>query len=440
MHRTEYLATASVNDFIDWLANNLHHESLFAHSYFDRHRKETVAFAGLEDACGKYYWKHRGTFGVPAGDDLDSSHAALSALRGALRIAITSDDASAPLEASTKVMAWGGVRAGNVRWLTAQSTRLTQILKTTAAALASDDLAHPLLANRGQLRFNAGMTKIYSLLVDDFIIYDSRVAAALGWIVVKYCQYRNLSAVPGELAFPWAPAKEGSDAKAPKNRNPRTGRYHFPRLIAGEHHAVWNLRASWILAQVLTRVPASAFKRDSAIPGLRCLEAALFMIGYDLPANGDIQDAQSLLQPHGAGEWLECYTAARGKRFHYRIDADGIHLEDGRHFSVNVINAMLNNLQRRFSTGQFPLANSATQVGAGKSRQGVGSAYFEATGQKGNPPDTSALAAVLHELGALAYTPGSREPWSIDFSAFASPTSIDISSLFAREAELELML
>jgi len=440
MHRTQYLATASVNDFIDWLANNLHHESLFAHSYFDRSRKETVAFAGLEDACDKYYWKHRGAVGLPAGDNLDSSHAALSALRSALQKAIKSADGGATLKTSTEVMAWGGVRAGNVRWLTAQSTRLTQILKTTAAALASDDLAHPLLATRGQLRFNAGMTKIYSLLVDDFIIYDSRVAAALGWIVVKYCQYRNLADVPGELAFPWAPAKEDSNAKAPKNRNPRTGSYHFPRLIAGEHHAIWNLRASWILAQVLTRGRAGAFNRDSAIPGLRCFEAALFMIGYDLHASGDSQDAQSSLQPHGAGEWLECYTAARGKRFHYRIEADGIHLQDGRHFSVNVINAMLNNLQRCFSTGQFPLANSATKVGAGESRPGVGSAYFEATGQKGNPPDTSTLVAVLHELGALAYTPGSRDPWSIDFSAFASPTSIDISSVFAREAELELML
>lgn len=440
MHRTQYLKTASVNDFIDWLANNLHHKSLFAHSYFDRSRKETVVFAGLKDACEKYYWKHRGTFGAPAGVNLDSSHEALSALRGALQGAIKSADGTATLKTSTEVMAWGGVRAGNVRWLTAQSTRLTEILKITAAALASDDLAHPLLASRGQLRFNAGMTKIYSLLVDDFIIYDSRVAAALGWIVVKYCQCRNLSAVPGELAFPWAPAKEGGNAKAPKNRNPRTGSYHFPCLIAGEHHALWNLRASWILAQVLTRAPASAFNHDAAIPRLRCLEAALFMIGYDLPGSGESHEAQASLQPHGAGEWFECYTAARGKRFHYRIEADGIHLEDGRHFSVNVINEMLHNLQRQFSTGQFPLANSATQVGAGESRPGVGSAYFEATGQKGNPPDTSALAAVLHELGALAYTPGSREPWSIDFSAFASPTSIDISSLFAREAELELML
>lgn len=436
MHRTEYLATASVNDFIDWLANNLHHTSLFAHSYFDRSRKETVAFVGLEDACGKYYWKHRGTFGVPAGVDLDSSHAALSALRDALRRAIHSADDGAILEASTEVMAWGGVRAGNVRWLTAQSPRLAQILTSTTAALASDNLAHPLLNTLEQLRFNAGMTKVYSLLVDDFIIYDSRVAAALGWIVVKYCQDLKLQQVPAELAFPWAPSKEAANAAAPKNRNPGTTQYHFPRLIAGRHHAAWNLKASWILAQVLTRVPASTFNHGSDIAGLRRIEAALFMIGYDLPATAADETSQLASDAHTEGEWIECYTAARGKRFHYRINTHGIYLDDGRHYPIGLINSMLAHLRRQFARGQFPLANSATKVRSGESRLGVGSAYFETTERKGNPPDTSALVAVLHELGALAYTPGTREPWSINFTMFAVEAPLDISALFAREFEL----
>jgi hypothetical protein len=37
------------------------------------------------------------------------------------------------------------------------------------------------------LRLSSGMIKVYSLLCKDFIIYDSRVAAGLGWMVVKYC-------------------------------------------------------------------------------------------------------------------------------------------------------------------------------------------------------------------------------------------------------------
>ena len=45
------------------------------------------------------------------------------------------------------------------------------------------------------LRFNAGMTKVYSLMCDNFIIYDSRVAAALGWLVMKYCRDRKLTAL-----------------------------------------------------------------------------------------------------------------------------------------------------------------------------------------------------------------------------------------------------
>lgn len=61
------------------------------------------------------------------------------------------------------------------------------MLVSTTAALNSASLINPILQRTG-LRFNAGMTKVYSLLADSLIIYDSRVAAALGWIVVKYCQ------------------------------------------------------------------------------------------------------------------------------------------------------------------------------------------------------------------------------------------------------------
>ena len=38
---------------------------------------------------------------------------------------------------------------------------------------------------------NSGFTKIYSLYIDDFIIYDSRVGAALGFLVRCYCEEKE---------------------------------------------------------------------------------------------------------------------------------------------------------------------------------------------------------------------------------------------------------
>ena len=68
------------------------------------------------------------------------------------------------------------------------------------------------------------MTKIYSLLVDDFIIYDTRVAAALGWAIVKYCREQKLEELPEYLRFPWGAAKEAPKTLRPKQRNPSSTR------------------------------------------------------------------------------------------------------------------------------------------------------------------------------------------------------------------------
>jgi len=429
MYRHQYLH--SVSDFIDWFASHLDHPSLFAHSYIDRRTARTLTFPTLFDACLQYRWKHKGAYGSPAGTCLQSNDAALNSLRNVLQRGINSGNDSQTLEASIEVMAWGGVQAGNVRWLTANAKGLAQTIASVCAALASDNLSHPLLTGHQPLRFNAGMTKVYSLLVNDFIIYDSRVAAALGWIVVKYCQHRQLSAVPRELAFPWAPAKGGATAQFPKNRDPGLGSCHFPRLISGELHAIGNLKAGWILAEVLLRAAKNPFNNASSVPALRQLEAALFMIGYDLPLNGHGVHQRAERDVGPEVDWTECYTAARGKLFHYRIDEDGIYLQDGRVYSVDVIDRMLGILIELFGSGPFPLANSATKV----CPPGIGTAYFQATEERGRLPDSSALAAVLHELGVFNFSRGRQEPWSLNFSEFVQPERIDMAALLKGEIE-----
>ncbi|MHA6195373.1 hypothetical protein ACX3YG_13485 [Pseudomonas wadenswilerensis] len=438
MHRDQYLGTTPstttspvVGDFVDWLAKNLGNTSLFAHEYTDRRSGNRWKCQGLQDACARYQWRHKGAPGVAPGADLASNGEALDALGAALRSSLDPANDQAAFSAAADVMTWGGVQAGNIRWLSVNMKNLARTLASTAAALTRGDLAAQILVSN-DLRFNAGMTKVYSLLVKDFIIYDSRVAAALGWIVVKYCKEKQLSGVPAELAFPWAPSKEGPRAKSPKNRNPGQAGFSFPRLIAGAHHAEWNLKASWILAAALERAAGSGFSVYSAVPALRQLEAALFMIGYDLPRDGS--DVEAVLAPDDS--WTECYTAARGNKFHYRIDDDAIRLHGGRRYPIDVINKMLNILWEVSGSTPFPLANSATKVRAGESASGIGTAYYEATGKKGNPPDASALAAVLQDIGALRCTPGRRAAWSINTEAFPREGMIDVTALITREIEL----
>ncbi|MHB2080818.1 hypothetical protein [Pseudomonas asiatica] len=85
---------------------------------------------------------------------------------------------------------------------------MSKLIQAVRLAIDTGDLGYPVLRSK-HLRFNAGMTKVYALICEDFLIYDSRVAAALGWLVVKYCEAHGIAKVPDALCFPWAAAKEG---------------------------------------------------------------------------------------------------------------------------------------------------------------------------------------------------------------------------------------
>jgi len=79
--------------------------------------------------------------------------------------------------------------AHNGQWLInyASTQSVVELLEDAAFELASETV-YIKLFSRGQLRMNAAFTKVYSLIMDDFLIYDSRVAAALCMIIVHYLE------------------------------------------------------------------------------------------------------------------------------------------------------------------------------------------------------------------------------------------------------------
>jgi hypothetical protein len=284
MSRQTYLALPHVPAFIQWLAAELDSTTGFKHQYVDRRSGTQWSCTSLYDAFANYRWNHPGNtrLAFNAGNCAISNGQALSALRKDLQTVVSNDNRA--LAAALDVMKWGGVSAGNANWLKANKTGLANLLGSVKNAMDADHEDAPVLRSK-QLRFNSGMTKVYSLLCANFVIYDSRVAAALGWLVVKYCQTHGISKVPDALCFPWAAAKEGAKTTLPKRRNPGVCTLEFKRLRSGTHHAHWNLRANWLLTAALTH-PAAAASAFHNVPApndpLRALEAALFMIGYDL--------------------------------------------------------------------------------------------------------------------------------------------------------------
>lgn len=411
MTKDEYVNNEFVAQFIEWMSTKLDDET-FAHAYTMRRGNQPWSCESVFGAYQNYYWPHRGVaaLGVPAGYTFESNAGALEALQKALTDALVAGDDKRACEIICALMAWGGVQAGNVSWLTANEDELASLIVAMRDALNAGNTQHPLLAAK-DLRFNSGMSKVYSLVCDEFVIYDSRVAAALGMAIVKFCIERKLESVPAELQFPWAPAKSAPNAVNPPLRDPRRGQFDFLRLGSGRSYAAWNLRASWLLSAVSKRLVGGNSGFASIQPDadrLRALEAALFMIGYDLNRRESGEsNAEDCAPPPPApnqqdgddGDWTECFTPAHGNRFEYRIDDRGIATNGPLRFNDDLINRTLTNLHAHFGLNAFPLANNAVNVPAGIEQMGLGVAYVQAGGH--NAPNTSKLAAILQDLNVF---------------------------------------
>jgi hypothetical protein len=286
MTREEYLADNEVQAFAAWLGANLDN-STFAHQYLFRKSNKQWSCTSLGDAFVNYQWTYPAIsrLNIESGSSFESNARALATLRCALQEGLEHTEADLRVrDAASDVMRWGGVTPGNVQWLHKNSDGLAREVARVRDAIRDGDTSAPALRSK-LLRFNAGMTKVYSLICDDFVIYDSRVAAALGWAVLRFCKATGRATVPSLLQFPFAPAKEALNQITPKRRDPSQGAFQFPRLYRGRHHAEWNLKASWALKAALACAPEKSLFRAGAQSGqaLRAMEASLFMFGYDLP-------------------------------------------------------------------------------------------------------------------------------------------------------------
>jgi hypothetical protein len=185
-----------------------------------------------------------------------------------------------------EVLNWGRVVKTNDSFYQARHAA-NSLIQYHQDAHGSTGWYHPIyaddtLAPAQCLRISAGTTKVHSLLEDELVIYDSRVAAAMGWLVERFCDDANLTAVPIWLQFCLPAPRPGT------HRNPgatRPARFHGRAsysIVNATNPGNWvrdSLRASWILSGFLDQRACDPTMR--ALEFLR-LQLGLFMIGYDL--------------------------------------------------------------------------------------------------------------------------------------------------------------
>ena len=378
MNKATYLAQKDVIDFVDWFSKRLCSSDL-SHSWIDRRNGKQVSFDSVFDAYKRYSWCFNFTNPIPPGGIVKGklfpdSCAALCQIKINLTTAIKNQiDKDVRIWTQT-LMRWGGVYPGNGTWLHNNEVGLAKTLNYIASLLGPHAAEAQL---KSISRFNSGMTKIYSLLVDDFIIYDTRVAAALTWIIRLYCEDKNFT-IPDNLCFPVGKAKESPTQINPKCRNPSKGNLKFPPLTPGADHAVWNRKASWLLQDVLAKADAeSCFNQLPPSGRLRALEAALFMIGYDIPdgATCNKPSESQTKKPEvvveiNAEEKTSYPFVTRGgvnkqKGFRYEITDSGLDIFTDRvtnHGLLKVsfaqLECIMQTLDNQFPKKYFPLENS----------------------------------------------------------------------------------
>jgi hypothetical protein len=283
MTREEYLSDQRVVAFLEWLRPALRGAAPFVHRYRDRRHGTEWTCATLHHAFTSYRW---------SGNDWAANKRELDDFREQLRTAVAARDETRAASVSEQVLRWGGVWARNGAYLAdRRGTWIAELahMRSVLGRYSEPSTTDLRLVRSDALtacRLNAGLVKVYSVLLGHFVIYDGRVGAALGLLVRNFCRQKHCLTVPGALAFAYGAPKEAEQPRARKLRNPSHETLTFPKLRNDScFHAVQAMRASWLLKAALD-AERGAF--SPAEDGFHELAAALFMIGYDLSAAADV--------------------------------------------------------------------------------------------------------------------------------------------------------
>ena len=274
MERAAYLADSEVRSFLSWARRYVTGERAVRQEWDSR--LGAFRCGSVFDAYLKFEWPFRvqlpGESTRTRGRSSDENFAVLDRLSTELRQAADQENADAFLAAAIAVVEWGGagVRRNRVRLESLGAEALTAI-RADAARL---DPARAHLDRLGEVsQLNSGFSKIYALLLDDFPIYDSRVACALASMVRRYCEESGRDTVPSQLAFSIPP----SQGRTRRNPSCRTLRFRHMRWRDTRQYGNSNVIAAWLLGGL---ADYGSFGELPPPRRLLALQSAMFMLGY----------------------------------------------------------------------------------------------------------------------------------------------------------------
>lgn len=224
-----------------------------------------VTIPNLWQAARNYRWK---------GATLQATGERLARLADQLKSGYLSSVVQC-VEAAQDVLRRGGVYRSNGPWIAANPQGLISSMQTVAELQSA--ITWPLQMDLPPARMNSGFTKIYALQLPGFLIYDSRVAAALALLVLIYASEHDGRMPP-----------VARDLRVMAGRTCHRKADGIKTCTSESDHLRANLAANWLIGQVFTAYPTLRADWQAHTDGIdeyRALEAALFMLGYDIGAH-----------------------------------------------------------------------------------------------------------------------------------------------------------
>lgn len=283
MRRQEFTNDFQVKGFIQWLAQRMDAPGAFRHSYNLKKRREFWECDSIYSAFEKYSWDFSffslTTNRTVSGKTFHDTQAITNVISQQLKEGLKNGDNTSCRNCCLDMLVWGGVKQHNALKISNLGDSLSDYLTDINTRLRSDRNSDEYYST--DIFINSGFTKIYSLFVEDFIMYDGRVGAALGLLVRMYCEARNLACIPDSLKFAWGRGKESQYASSDYNRrNPSSNKFVFPELLNNpQRHLESNIRANWLLKEITLKT-TSKFNNLRPEDQTTALQSALFMIGY----------------------------------------------------------------------------------------------------------------------------------------------------------------
>jgi hypothetical protein len=430
--RQHYLDLPEVRDFISWLEAKLDSPGVFKHNYYLVKANRNWECGCLYEAYENYWWPYKQYCRIQrkeiSGSSFKESFAYMSDLSRQFREAVSANDAKLTTSSALEMLKWGGVLNHNRERILKLGDKSPAHFKKIRESL---DLNRATLVSNEQIFVNSGFTKLYFLLVDNFIMYDGRVGAALGLLGRLYAEEKGLNSIPPAIEFSFGSGKtSASGQEEADRRDPSKGRYNLPRFSGRlDRHLNDNIKASWLLKSIADHT-TSRFAKLSQEPPLNerltAIQSALFMIGYDVRSQAL---KNTIVHNSGLEQREDCPTypfKTVAKKFPFRVDYDEASealrfsyptKENGKcrapdYFTLNEIERICFYLAKNFDDSPFPLANNVVKLTSYSEKPGLGMAIRSLPGADVLKAQASSyLGPYLAAVGAFKLKESRQTMW-----------------------------